>query len=409
MEGRNQGTRLVAPLVALATLANALGYMDRVCMSIVSPALRAEFGFSAGEIGMIFGAFSLSYALFQSPWGFIADRRPVRNLMAVIIILWSFSTGLTALLRSLAAFLVVRFLFGISEAALPPMVASLFRRSISFERRPAAFGIFLAGGRIGGVLAPSIAAFFVIRHGWRSVFVFFGILGFVVVVVWLTAFPRRKDVAAPSPVERAGGAPISRSLVILILVASLYTMMWQFFATWFPTYLIDSRHFSLQKAGVFAGFPFAFGILSTLAGGPLSTWVVRYLGPRTGRIVVVSGGLAGSAAFLYGGLIATSSVAGAVLISLAAGAGDLILSTLWAAAVDLREHSAGAVAGLMNSAANLGAFLSPVLIGRMLQRGLGWDHILECGMLLNLGAALLWIFFRPTIAPNHISPVTEMI
>jgi sugar phosphate permease len=68
MEGMNQGKRLVAPMVALATLANALGYMDRVCMSIVSPALRAEFGFSAGEIGMIFGAFSLSYALFQSPW-----------------------------------------------------------------------------------------------------------------------------------------------------------------------------------------------------------------------------------------------------------------------------------------------------------------------------------------------------
>src|ERR1700749_4934444 len=103
MDGRNQGNRLVAPLVALATLANALGYMDRVCMSIVSPALRAELGFSAADIGMIFGAFSLSYAVFQSPWGFIADRSPVRNLMAVIIVLWSFSTGLTALLRSLAA------------------------------------------------------------------------------------------------------------------------------------------------------------------------------------------------------------------------------------------------------------------------------------------------------------------
>jgi predicted MFS family arabinose efflux permease len=95
------------------------------------------------------------------------------------------------------------------------------------------------------------------------------------------------------------------------------------------------------------------------------------------------------------------------LIALAAGAGDLILSTLWAAAVDLRENSAGAVAGLMNSAANLGAFLSPVLVGRMLQRGFAWNHILQCGVLLNLGAALLWIFFRPTSAPKHISLVMD--
>jgi predicted MFS family arabinose efflux permease len=103
-----------------------------------------------------------------------------------------------------------------------------------------------------------------------------------------------------------------------------------------------------------------------------------------------------SAALLCSGLVIASPVVGAVLISLAAGAGDLILSTLWAAAVDLRKNSAGAVAGLMNSAANLGAFLSPVLVGRMLQAGLGWNHILEGGVFLNLSAAFLWLFFRET-------------
>jgi predicted MFS family arabinose efflux permease len=187
-----------------------------------------------------------------------------------------------------------------------------------------------------------------------------------------------------------------RSVAILILVAMLYTTMWQFFATWFPTYLTESRHFSLQQAGIYTGLPFFFGIFSTLSGGPLSIWVVRYLGPRAGRTVVVTGSLLLSAALLYCGLIIASPVVGAVLISLAAGAGDLILSTLWAAAVDLRKNSAGAVAGLMNSAANLGAFLSPVLVGRMLQAGLGWNHILEGGVLLNLSAAFLWLFFRQT-------------
>jgi MFS transporter, ACS family, glucarate transporter len=351
-------------LVVLATLANALGYMDRVCMSIVSPALRAEFGFSASEIGMIFGAFSLSYALFQTPWGLVADRRSIRNLMAAIILMWSLSTGLTALLRSLAAFLAVRFLFGLSEAALSPMVASVFRRSISFTRRPAAFGIFLAGGRIGGLVAPSIAAFFVIRNGWRSVFLFFAVLGFGVVIIWLVSFPREKAGSAPIPATSGSRAPMSWSLAILVLVALLYTMMWQFFTTWFPTYLIDVRHLSLQQAGGYTGLPFFFGIFSTLAGGPLSIWMVRALGPRTGRIVLVSGSLLLSASLLYSGLMAESPVTGAVLISLSAGAGDLILGTLWAAAVDLRAGSAGAVAGLMNSAANLGAFLFPCACGK---------------------------------------------
>jgi ACS family glucarate transporter-like MFS transporter len=382
--------------VLLATLANTLGYMDRVCMSIVSPRLRVQFGFSAGEIGMIFGAFSLSYALFQTPWGMVADRRSARTIVAVVILMWSVSTGLTALSTSLAAFLVVRFVFGASEAALSPTIASLFRRSLSFEHRPTAFGIFLAGGRIGGLVAPSIAAFFVIRYGWQSVFVLFAFIGVAAVVIWLLAFPKQVPQRADKP-KASRKSPQSASLLILVLVALLYTMMWQFFVTWFPTYLMESRRFSLQRAGFFAGLPFLFGVGATLAGGPLNTFIARFLGPVSGRRILVAGSLLLSAALLYSGLVQRSATAGAVLISLAAGAGDLILSTLWAAAVDLGEDSAGAVSGLMNTAANLGAFLSPVLIGRMLQSGLGWSLIVEAGALLNFCAAVLWLFFRPRI------------
>ncbi len=78
-------------------------------MSIVSRRLRVQFGFSPADIGMIFGAFSLSYALFQTPWGIVADRRSARNIVAVVVLMWSVFTGLTALSTSLAAFLVVRF------------------------------------------------------------------------------------------------------------------------------------------------------------------------------------------------------------------------------------------------------------------------------------------------------------
>ena len=63
-------------LVLVATGINVLGYMDRVCISVAAPALRSEFGYSPQEIGPIFGAFSLSYALFQAPWGFGFWRPP---------------------------------------------------------------------------------------------------------------------------------------------------------------------------------------------------------------------------------------------------------------------------------------------------------------------------------------------
>ena len=130
-------------LVLLVTCANLLGYMDRVCISVLAPKLRSELGFSAGDIGLIFGAFGLSYALFQMPWGMIVDRRGARNIIAGVILAWSMFTGLTAVTRGLMAFVSIRLLFGVSEAALAPAVASLFRRTVPVRSRPTAFGSFL--------------------------------------------------------------------------------------------------------------------------------------------------------------------------------------------------------------------------------------------------------------------------
>jgi len=386
--------RVLLRSIVFAALINSLGYMDRVSMSIVAPSLRAEFSFSNIQIGMIFGAFSLSYALFQTPWGMVADRWPVRNLVALVILLWSASTGLTALCSTFIVFLLVRFVFGASEAALSPMIAALFRRSVSSEWRPVAFGLFLAGGRVGGLIAPAITAFYVVHGGWRSVFLFFAALGVIAVIGWWIGYPRGELVERRKPDEIRSRFPISISLLVLILVAFLYTSTWQFFATWFPTYLIDSRHFSLQKASVFTGLPFFFGVFSAFGGGPLSRWSARVFGTHAGRRIVVCGSLAASGGLFLCGALVRTDYGSAILISLAAAAGDLVLSTLWASAVELGRGAAGAVAGLMNATANLGAFLSPLLVGKMLESGAGWTHILETAALINIASAILWIFFR---------------
>ena len=62
----------------------------------------------------------------------------------------------------------------------------------------------------------------------------------------------------------------------------------------------------------------------------------------------------------------------------------------------------------MNSVASLGAFLSPVLVGKLLQHGSSWIYILNAGALLNVTAALLWLFVRPP-SQNRAAPlVTAM-
>ena len=396
-------------LVLLVTCANLLGYMDRVCISVLAPKLRSELGFSASDIGLIFGAFGLSYALFQMPWGMIADRRGARNIIGGVILAWSMFTGLTAVTRGLTAFVSIRFLFGVSEAALAPVVASLFRRTVTIGSRPTAFGSFLSGGRIGGIIAPGFAAFLAIRYGWRSVFVLFAALGVIAAATWLRAFPRESVIQESERTPLSLPATrLSVSLSALILVGFTYTMTWQFFVTWFPSYLIESRSFSFQKAGTYSGLPFLFGLLATFTGGPLSGWITERFGMQLGRRLLVMTGLLGSAFLLYIGPSTPQAVLGTVLIALAAGSGDLILSTLWATAVDIGGRSAGSIAGLMNSVASLGAFLSPVLVGKLLQHGSSWIYILKAGALLNVMAALLWLLVRPPARNRAVDRVAEM-
>jgi MFS transporter, ACS family, glucarate transporter len=396
-------------LVLLVTCANLLGYMDRVCISVLAPKLRSELGFSANDIGLIFGAFGLSYALFQIPWGMIADHRGARNIIGGVILAWSMFTGLTAVTRGLMAFVSIRFLFGVSEAALAPAVASLFRRTVPIRSRPTAFGSFLSGGRIGGIIAPGFAAFLAIRYGWRSVFVLFAALGVFATATWLRAFPL--EIAVQKSERTPLSLPTTRlsvSLSAVILVGFIYTMTWQFFVTWFPSYLIESRGFSFQKAGTYTGLPFLFGLLATFTGGPLSGWITKRFGMQLGRRLLVMTGLLGSAFLFYIGPSTPRAVLGTVLIALAAGSGDLILSTVWATVVDIGGRSAGSVAGLMNSVASLGAFFSPVLVGRLLQHGSSWIHVLNAGALLNVTAALLWLLVRPPSQNRAASPVTAM-
>jgi MFS transporter, ACS family, glucarate transporter len=232
-----------------------------------------------------------------------------------------------------------------------------------------------------------------LRYGWRAAFIALAAAGVLAAFAWLAAVPQELDH------HEIDGGPSNGSLrealclpLLALLAASFsYTMMWQFYITWFPTYLVQSRGFSMQLAARYAGLPFLLGLFSSWAGGLLGDAMVRWLGPRTGRRLFGVGVFLISASCLcLGGMVQDRSTA-ALLIALAAGVGDLVLGTSWALAVEIGGKAAGAAAGLVNSASNLGAFVSPIAIGWILQSTGNWSLILRLAALCNIAAALFWV------------------
>ncbi len=401
-------------IVFLALLINMVCYTDRVCIAIAGPEMRKAFDFSQAQMGLVYSIFSLSYFLGQAPWGALADRLGSRGIASFAIAGWSVFTALTAAAWNFASLLTIRFTFGALESAFSPSVASAFSRWVPLNERATAFGAFLGGGRLGGALTPPIAGFLLLRYGWRAPFLIFGLFGFVWSAAWFLWYrnsPGEHPSVTPAEREfiRAGTPPavhgpsaipwkvLLRSMRLWCLLATAFgsTFMWQFYITWFPTYLREHRGLSLAQVSFYASLPLLLGVGANWLGGVLTDFIGRRKGDRFARTVIGFVSLSTGALLMSSGIWWAEAGPAALLMGLAAGAVDLYLGAAWSSATDIGGPAGGAVSGLMNAASNCAGFASPALMGWVLQRSNDWNAVLFLGVGTTAAAAVAWLFVNP--------------
>ena len=60
-------------VLGLLFLLTNITYLDRLCISAAAPAITNAFDFSPSQMGYIFSAFTLAYAAFEIPSGWLGD------------------------------------------------------------------------------------------------------------------------------------------------------------------------------------------------------------------------------------------------------------------------------------------------------------------------------------------------
>ena len=414
-----QPTRVRYSIVALATAINILCYTDRMSIAAAGPAIAKGLALSPGQMGLVFSIFSLSYALGQTPWGMAADRFGARGIVTAAICCWSGFTALTGAAWGFLSMLTIRFVFGGLEAALSPATATAFTRWSPLSERSTTFGVYLSGGRLGAALTPPVAVFLLLHFGWRAMFGVFGSLGIPAAMAWFFWYRDRPDahwrvnvaeretIGAGAPPKQAE-TPVSWSVLLrssrlwsLLGVAFAVTFLWQFYITWFPTYLVEKRGLPLAEASYYAGLPFLFGVAATWSGGLAADFLTRRFDARRGRLWIGCCGLTLTGSLMLLGILQPMPRLGALLMASAAGAADLYLGAAWSAAVDIGGSAAGAVSGLMNTMSNCAAFASPALMGWTLETRGSWNVVLFAGVFATFIGALLWVRVN---APSPIRP-----
>src|SRR5215510_10260633 len=131
-------------VVALMIACSLMSYFDRTIMSIAGPRIMKEFDLSATEMGSVYSAFILSYAIMMIPGGRVADRLGPRLTLLLMNLSAALFTGLTAVggkpglgsvLGVVPALVIIRLGLGVGTAPLYPACARMSAQWISIEHQ----------------------------------------------------------------------------------------------------------------------------------------------------------------------------------------------------------------------------------------------------------------------------------
>src|SRR5436190_22474910 len=71
--------------VAYGVTLSFITFLDRAAIGQAAPVIRRDLGLSAIQMGYVFSAFGLAYALFELPAGFYSDRKGPRKVLTRIV------------------------------------------------------------------------------------------------------------------------------------------------------------------------------------------------------------------------------------------------------------------------------------------------------------------------------------
>ena len=389
--------------MSLLVLLFAITYLDRVCISVAGPRMQEDLGIDAVGWGWVTGIFTLAYCLFEIPTGMLGDRIGPRRVLTRIVVWWSGFTALTGAMTGLYPLLLTRFLFGAGEAGAFPNASVVVSRWFPPRQRATMSGVILMASQMGGAVAPLLVLPIQMRYGWRMSFFVFGVAGLVWAAVWYAWFrdspEEKRGGASPPPIDasRAAAAVVafpwrlaSRSKTVwsLLGLAFCYVYVYNFFQTWFHTFLVRGRGFS-EASLLLSALPYVVAAAANLTGGTASDALVRRLGAKRGRRVIGATALTAAAAFTTAAMLTDHRLLTVVFLALTYGAITFQQSGVFGVCLDIGGPKAGAMVGLMNTSAQVGGLAGAVLYGYIVDRTGSYDApFIPMTVLLLLGAAL---------------------
>lgn len=373
-------------MIWLCFLANAIAYIDRTNIAVATPIIRAELGINAAAMGLVLSAFFWTYAFMQLPAGWFIDRVGVRVALTLAVGWWSLFTAATGAARSVGQFVGMRLMLGAGEAASNPSFAKVAFNWFPRRERGLACSIFNSGSTAGSALSLPLVTWLIWMVGWRGAFIATGGLGIAWAIAWWVIYrdPERWRDVAPQQVDRLLAereAPSAAKEKISWLDLFRYRSVWglmiglfclnfaiYFFITWFPSYLLQARGFSLARLGTLGSLPALMGVMGNWVGGYTSDRLLRMgWSPTRARKACLVGGMLMSSSI---GLSAFVESTGAcvALFTLAYFSLSFAGANCWTVVSEIAPtpRHVASIGGIQNCAGNIAGIILTTFTGIVL-------------------------------------------
>ena len=408
--------------------AAASAYLCRQSLGVVEKVVRGDLDISETEMGLILGpAFFWTYALAQLPGGLLGQLFGTRKMIPIFILIWSFGTACWGLTAGFWGLLIGRVMVGIAQAGVFPCSTITISRWYPKTERARAAAALGAAMQVGFAVAAFLTATLVLMFGWRAVFVSYAFPGIVVAIgfyLWFRDEPAdhpsvneselllirggKLKQPAPPDMKIPWKMLVTRPALLLLNCQQFFRAAGQvWFASWFATYLQETRGASLQKSGSLTAMILVLAFIASLVSGTISDFVYR----KTGNINLARRGVASTCLFLCAILVFSAYwIEDATLAAITIGGGVFFATFAgpcsYAAAIDMGGKNVAPVFAVMNMVGNFGAGLLPVVVPELLKAidkrpallemvgGNSWNAVLVLFGSMYLLAALAWGMLR---------------
>lgn len=401
-------------IVAVLFAATTVNYIDRTMLGLLVPTLEKDLGWSEDDYGTIVSAFQAAYALGFLIMGWLIDRLGPRIGYAIAITIWTIGHVAHGFAGSVGTFIAARVVLGVGEAGHFPSVIRALSEWFPQKERAFAVGWVNSATTIGVILTAPTIALLMVGFGadWRETFIYTGIFGAVLLVLWLRLYsaPRESGKVSeselawiehdpPEKIEQIGwGQIVKRREAWAFAVAKFLTdPVWFLMLFWLPKYFVSTYDVDLKVVLLPMVVMYILSDIGSIVGGWTSSRLIQrgYSVNFARKITMLGAGCCVLPLMIVTGL--ENMWAAVLLIGIALAGHQAFSSTILSIPADLFPKRAVASAiGLGGFAGGIGGMIMAKSTGLVLD-ATGGNYTL-------IFAACTVVYFIAVLAVHLLSP-----